>query len=63
MHLRWGLVSLALLSCTLPFHAQSISAEGQAPAATFKAETRAVDLDVVVLDNHGEPVKGLRKTS
>lgn len=61
MHLRWGLVSFALLSCTVPFHAQSVSVEGQTPAATFKAETRAVDVDVVVLDNHGEPVKGLRK--
>ncbi len=59
MHLRWGLISLALLFCGFPFHAQSVS--GQAPAATFKAETRAVDLDVVVLDSHGEPVKGLRK--
>jgi VWFA-related protein len=61
VHLRWGLVSLALLSCTLPFHAQSVSPEGQAPATTFKAETRAVDVDVVVLDNHGQPVKGLRR--
>jgi VWFA-related protein len=61
VHLRSGLVPLALLFCILPFHAQSVSGEGQAPAATFKAETRAVDLDVVVLDGRGEPVKGLRK--
>ena len=61
MHLRWGLFSLALLSCTLPFHAQNLSGEGQAPAATFQAQTRAVEVDVVVLDSHGEPVKGLRK--
>lgn len=61
MHLRWGLVSLALLSCTLPFHAQNLSGEGQAPAATFQAQTRAVEVDVVVLDSRGEPVKGLRK--
>jgi VWFA-related protein len=61
VHLRWGLVPLVLLFCVLPFHAQSVSGEGQAPAATFKAETRAVEVDVVVLDAHGEPVKGLRK--
>jgi len=61
VHLRWGLFSLALLSCTLPFHAQNPSGEGQAPAATFQAQTRAVEVDVVVLDSHGEPVKGLRK--
>ncbi len=61
MHLRWGLIQFALLSCTLPLHAQTVSAEGQAPAATFKTETRAVEVDVVVLDSHGEPVKGLRK--
>jgi VWFA-related protein len=61
VHLRWGLFSLALLSCTLPFHAQNLSGEGQAPAATFQAQTRAVEVDVVVLDSHGEPVKGLRK--
>jgi VWFA-related protein len=61
VHLRSGLVPLALLCCALPFHAQSVSGEGQAPAATFKAETRAVAVDVVVLDGHGEPVKGLRK--
>jgi VWFA-related protein len=61
VHLRWGLVQLALLSCTLPFlfHSHAVAAEGQAP--TFKAETRAVEVDVVVLDNRGEPVKGLRK--
>jgi VWFA-related protein len=59
VHLRWGLIPLALLFCGFPFHAQSVS--GQAPAATFKAQTRAVDLDVVVLDSHGEPVKGLHK--
>jgi len=59
VHLCSGLVPLALLFCALPFHAQSVS--GQAPTATFKAETRAVDLDVVVLDSHGEPVRGLRK--
>ena len=61
MHLRSGLVPLALLFYVLPFHGQSVSGEGQAPAATFKAETRAVDVDVVVLDAHGGPVKGLRK--
>ena len=61
MHLRWGLFSLALLSCSFPFHAQNPSGEGQAPAATFQAQTRAVEVDVVVLDSHGEPVKGLRK--
>jgi VWFA-related protein len=61
VHLRWGLVQLAFLSCTLPFHAQSVSVEGQAPAATFKAETHAVNIDVVVLDSRGEPVKDLRK--
>ncbi|MFL6427110.1 MAG: VWA domain-containing protein, partial [Acidobacteriaceae bacterium] len=61
MHLRWGLVSFALLSCPFPFHAQTVPAEGQAPAATFKAETRAVAVDIVVLDSHGEPVKGLHK--
>ena len=61
MHLRWGLVSFALLSCPFPSHAQTIPAEGQAPAATFKAETRAVDVDIVVLDSHGEPVKGLHR--
>jgi VWFA-related protein len=61
VHLRWGLVPLALLSCTFPFHAQTVSPEGQAPAATFKAETRAVEVDVVVLDSRGEPVKGLRR--
>jgi VWFA-related protein len=61
VHLRWGLIALVLLSCTLPFHAQSVSAEGQVPAPTFKAETRAVDVDIVVLDKHGQPVKGLRK--
>ena len=60
MHLRWGLPSLALLSCTLPFHAQNLSGEGQAPA-TFQAQTRAVEVDVVVPNSHGEPVKGLRK--
>lgn len=60
MHLRSGLVSLALLSCSLPFHTQSVSAEGQA-SPTFKTETRAVDVDVVVFDKHGQPVKGLRK--
>ena len=61
MHLRWGLWFSSLF-----FPARSHSmlrrvSEGQAPAATFKAETRAVDVDVVVLDSHGEPVKGLRK--
>jgi VWFA-related protein len=61
VHLRWGLVSLALLSCALPFHAQTVSNEGQAPTATFKVESRAVDVDVIVLDNHGQPVKGLRR--
>jgi VWFA-related protein len=61
VHLRWGLVQLALLSCTLPLHSQAAPAEGQAPAATFQAQTRAVEVDVVVLDSHGEPVKGLRK--
>lgn len=61
MHLRWGLVSCALLSCTLPFHAQTVPAEGRTPAATFQAHTRAVEVDVIVLDSHGEPVKGLRK--
>ncbi len=61
MRLRWGLVSFALLSCPFPSHAQAIPAEGQAPAATFKAETRAVDVDIVVLDSHGEPVKGLHR--
>jgi VWFA-related protein len=61
VHLRLGLVSLALLSCTLPFHAQAVSGEGQAPAGTFKADTRAVDVDLLVLDSHGEPVKGLQK--
>ncbi len=61
MHLRAALVQIALLGCAIPFHAQSVSGQGQAPAATFKAETRAVELDVVVLDNHGDPVKGLRK--
>jgi VWFA-related protein len=61
VHLRWGLVSLALLSCTFPFQAQTVSSEGQAPTPTFKAETRAVDVDVVVLDSHGQPVKGLRR--
>jgi VWFA-related protein len=61
VHLHWGLISLVFLSCTLPFHAQSVSAEGQAPVPTFKAETRAVDVDIVVLDKHGQPVKGLRK--
>jgi len=61
VHLRSGLVPLALLFYVLPSHGQSVSGEGQAPAATFKAETRAVDVDVVVLDAHGGPVKGLRK--
>lgn len=61
MHLRLGLAPLALLFCALPFHAQSVSGEGQLPAPTFKAETRAVELDVVVLDAHGEPVTGLRQ--
>jgi VWFA-related protein len=61
VHLRWGLVSFALLFSTLPFQAQTVSNEGQAPTPTFKAETRAVDVDVVVLDSHGQPVKGLRK--
>jgi VWFA-related protein len=61
VHLRRGLVQLALLFCPLPFHAQTVSNEGQAPTATFKAETRAVDVDVIVLDSHGEPVKGLRR--
>ncbi len=61
MHLRRGLVPIALLSCTIPFHAQTIPAPGQAPSATFKAETRAVEVDVVVLDSGGEPVKGLRR--
>ena len=60
VHLRWVLVPLALF-CALPFHAQNDPAKGQAPVATFKAETRAVDLDVVVLGSHGEPVQGLRK--
>lgn len=59
MHLRAALVQIALLACAIPFHAQSVS--GQAPVTTFKAETRAVELDVVVLDGHGDPVKGLRK--
>ncbi|MDQ1452392.1 MAG: hypothetical protein QOK38_2258, partial [Acidobacteriaceae bacterium] len=61
MHLRAGLVQFALLFCVLPFHAQSVSGEGQPPVVTFKAETRAVEVDVVVLDGRGEPVKGLRK--
>ena len=61
MHLRRGLVPIALLSCTVPFHAQTIPAEGQVPSATFQAQTRAVEVDVVVLDSRGEPVKGLRK--
>lgn len=61
VRLRWGLVSFALLSCPFPSHAEAIPAEGQAPAATFKAETRAVDVDIVVLDSHGEPVKGLHR--
>jgi VWFA-related protein len=59
VHLCSGLVPLALLFCAPPFHAQSAS--GQAPTPTFKAETRAVDLDVVVVDSHGEAVRGLRK--
>jgi hypothetical protein len=61
VHLRSGLVPLALLCCAPPFHAQNVSGKGQAPAATFQAETRAVDVDVVVLDGHGEPVTELRK--
>jgi VWFA-related protein len=61
VHLRSGLVPLVLLCWAFPFHAQSVSGESQAPATTFKAVTRAVDVDVVVLDSHGAPVKGLVK--
>jgi VWFA-related protein len=32
VHLRWGLVPLALLSCTLPLHSQAAPAKSQAPA-------------------------------
>lgn len=61
MHLRWGLVQLVLFACTLSLHSQAAPAGGQTPAATFQTQTRAVEVDVVVLDSRGEPVKGLRK--
>jgi hypothetical protein len=41
--------------------AQNLSSKGLAPAATFQAQTRAVEVDVVVLDSHGDPMKGLHK--
>lgn len=61
MHRRSGLVLLALSSLALLSHPQSASGQEQAPAATFHAQARAVDVDVLVLDKHGVPVKGLRK--
>jgi VWFA-related protein len=71
VHLRWGLVQLALLSCTLLSHAQTVSVDGQAPKLvhrtpevvkqTAKAKHR-VHLDVVVTDASGHPVSRLQQS-
>ena len=47
--------------CTLPIWAQTAPSPNQEPTPVFRANARAVLVDVVVTDSHGNPVTGLHQ--
>jgi len=55
------LISVVLLAALCAAHAQEPPPAPQEPVATLKLTTRIVGVSAVVLDNRGEPVKGLTK--
>jgi VWFA-related protein len=56
------LFPVAFLSvCTLPVLAQTAPSRDQEPTPVFRANARAVLVDVVVTDSHGNPVTGLHQ--
>lgn len=53
--------SLPFFAITLLTAAQTTSSQDQGQTPLFKANARAVLVDVVVTDSHGDPVSGLRQ--
>src|SRR5476649_2485812 len=53
--------ALACSAATLVAFAQAPAAPAQTPVATFRADTRLVEVSVVVHDKNGQPVTGLTR--
>jgi VWFA-related protein len=56
----WKAAAAALLMAA-PVWAQTQAGSTEQPASTLRVTTRAVLVDVIVTDRHGDPVKGLTK--